>query len=552
MILEPINFHTEHRPVVYGDGPSDADILILGEAPGREEAEKGRPFVGKAGNELDTHLHRAQILRRAVYITNVIKERPDNNKISEFIKLRSGSLSWMSEKAEKYLDYLRREIAEVNPNVIVPVGNVAMWAVANLGSGITKWRGSILESTMFPGKKVIPTIHPAAPLHGKWLWRYSIQVDLIRVRKESQFPEFRLPNRHYIIEPNFRETMEYLEMLKKEDIIAFDIEADKKSQQMTCISFAPNENEAISIPFVEGANLYFPPDQELEVMKSIGELLENDKKIIAHNSSFDTSFMLRRYGIKTRNIEDTMVAHAVFLPDLQKSLAYLTSVYTKMPYYKDVGANKFSGRQTSDERFWTYNAKDSIVLMEMFPKLMEDLKKSGNYETYQWQKKLIEPLLYVSERGIKMDIDAMRMKEKHAKQRMEEINKIFSMQVGREFNCGSHQQLKWFFYEYHNIQPYVKDKKPTTNEDALKRLAAGTRGNVEEEARLVLEYRKLSKSAGTYYGMNLDEDHRMRCSMNPVGAKTGRLSSSKTIFGTGANMQNQPWEMKYFMLVDEG
>ncbi len=94
----------------------------------------------------------------------------------------------------------------------------------------------------------------------------------------------------------------------------------------------------------------------------------------------------------------------------------------------------------------------------------------------------------------------------------------------------------------------MKNGRPTVDEVALTKIAA--KGH--DEARMILDIRGERKLCGTYLDMNLDPDGRMRCSYNPIGASTGRLSSSKTIFGTGGNLQNQPPIMRNFMLIDEG
>jgi len=98
------------------------------------------------------------------------------------------------------------------------------------------------------------------------------------------------------------------------------------------------------------------------------------------------------------------------------------------------------------------------------------------------------------------------------------------------------------------VRPYLKEGRPTIDEDALKRL----RKKGYEEAGLLLQLRHLMKIKGTYLDMQVDSDNRMRSSYNPVGTDQGRISSSKTIFDTGGNMQNLTSEFKRHMLADDG
>lgn len=132
--------------IVFGDGPSDASILFIGEAPGREEDEQGIPFVGAAGEWLDRMLESAGIDRNEVFITNVVKCRPPGNRNPKTDE---------KEKCRKYLD---EQIEIIQPDVIVLLGNVALSLVTGETGGITKKRGKIFEFMSYPA---IPTFHPA-------------------------------------------------------------------------------------------------------------------------------------------------------------------------------------------------------------------------------------------------------------------------------------------------------------------------------------------------------------------------------------------------------
>ena len=539
------------KRVVYGSGNRDADIMIIGEAPGKDEDRVGRPFVGRSGQLLDVLLARVGIVRNDCYITNVVKERPPNNDISQFIDL-SKRRPIIQEGFEKYRQYLLDEIRDVDPNVIVVTGNVSLFTLTG-NKGITKWRGSVLES--ITGHKVIPIIHPAAALR-QYLYQHFITFDLKKVKNEAESREIDLKTRHYIIEPSFIQTTNYLEECLRQKRVGFDIEVSHK--KVSCISLAYDEYTAISIPFTKHGGEYFSIDEEYEVWTLIAKILEDESiEKIAQNAAFDTTFLFREYGIKTRNIHDTMIAMAILYPDFPKDLGFITSIYTDMPYYKDE-RKSVDAIITDADAFWIYNAKDSIVLMEALPRMLKDLERMGNLETYEQQRRLLNPLLYMTERGIKMDVKGMREASNKIEAELIQIEQKVNELVGRDINIRSPKQLKEYFYGDKRqgnlgIPPYKTKGKPTTDEGALIRLGRGTKTRQPlEEAQLILEYRGKHKMRSTYLEMSLDDDVRLRSAMNPVGAKTGRLSSSKTIFGTGANMQNQPPEMKRFMLVDDG
>lgn len=536
------------------EGSTDAKIMIVGPFPSISDEKIGRPFTGETGRLLDQALHVAGILRQTCYITNVIKERPPNNNAKAFINLSLKGGPKVSAEYLSYLEDLKAEIDAVNPNVIVAVGAIPFYALTGI-QGITKWRGSVIPSTLVPSKKVIPIIHPDAALR-QYIWRHFIAIDFKRVRTQSYFPDLPADNRQYYLRPSFELSMEYLESCKKESMVAFDIEVS--SRAVTCISFARTKEDAISIPFIAAGQEYFTIPQEVAIWKKISEILESrEVEKVGQNVMFDSSFLCREYGIVSKSMQDTMVAQAILTPDFPKGLDFITSLYTLIPYYKDEGKSVIRNQMKNiqqqeglnwEERFWMYNAKDSIVLMEAFPQQLNLLIQMGNYETYKQQVALIEPLLFMTERGIRMDTAGMAGVSAETITELDAMEAELKRLCGFDINPRSPKQLKEYFYETLKLRPYLHQGKPSTNEKALKRMSAkGVR-----EATLLLEYRKKHKLRSTYYEMGLDEDKRLRSSINPVGARTGRLSSGKTIYGTGANIQNQPPAMKKFMRPDEG
>lgn len=532
--------------LVKGFGPKDAKIVIVGEAPGAEEEKYGKPFVGSSGKLLESILQKVGLVRREVYITNVVKERPPKNDISVFFKSSSKLGFVPTDKAKQYIEHLKAELEELNPNIIVALGAVSAWVLTGK-TGITKIRGSIYPSTLIEGKKVIPIIHPSAALR-QYIFTYMIEMDFERVVKESKFPEIRTIDRIYRLEPTFSEACDYLEdILNYHKRVAFDIEVVNK--ELGCFSFAKNKADAMVIPFYKDGKSCFDPDQETQLLALTSRILEKpDLTIIGQNLVFDGTFMFHKYGIAINNIDDTMIAHAILYPDLPKGLDFITSHYTSEPYYKDDGKQWMRiGGNIRD--FWIYNAKDSLVCIEAMPKLKEDLIKFGLLETYKQQKELIYPLIFMSEHGIRMNVEGMDSMREELELELTDLMNKFSELTG-DVNPNSPKQLVNYFYIQKGYKPYINRKsgRPSVDMDALKRLAR--KGS--EEALILLKYRKLAKLKSTYIDVTLDSRNRLTCSFNPVGTKQGRLSSSKNIFGEGTNLQNQPAQMKKFMLADEG
>ncbi len=155
------------KNAVPGEGQLAAKIMFVGEAPGRSEDEKGRPFVGAAGRILDDLLQKAGIERSQVFITNVVKCRPPNNRVPE------------DDEAAACRPYLDRQIALIKPKVICILGRTAYASLLG-GSSITTNRGKIVEKA---GQKYFLTFHPAAAIYNKSLLA-ALEADLKKLAKE--------------------------------------------------------------------------------------------------------------------------------------------------------------------------------------------------------------------------------------------------------------------------------------------------------------------------------------------------------------------------------
>jgi uracil-DNA glycosylase family 4 len=540
--------------IVPPSGPTDCKIAFVGEAPGADEVRYMKPFVGKAGKIFSNILRSVGVIREHCYITNVVKERPPGNDISKFIK-RVGKRVVTTPEFDIYREALYRELEEVKANVIVTLGWTATFALTGRHE-ITKVRGSILE---WSGRKVIPTIHPSAIQYsdmsgkgGLYIYKYFIELDIRKAVKQSFSPEIKLPSRILRIKPTYLEAIEYIVECHQEAKVGFDIEVMRG--EISCLSIAISPHDAMCIPFIAEGKPYFNDYEEGEIWAAVGHLLEDDTVTkVGQNIIFDAGMMLNRLGIKTKNVDDTMIAQGILTPDFPKGLDFITSIHTDEPYYKDEGKKWMNLGGSTEEDFWRYNNRDSAVCLEAFPKIMSEVQGMGNGAVYEEQRNLIYSLLYMQERGMLVDVEGIRKASEDAEKEIEELNEQFQELCGEEVNTRSPKQLATYFYIKKGYPIYKKGGKPTVDEKALKRLARKTaQREASKEATLLLKIRKLQKLKGTYLDMKLS-DGRMKSAYNPVGAAdSGRLSSSRDIFGRGGNLQTLPNSVRRFVSADPG
>jgi uracil-DNA glycosylase len=135
--------------LVFGEGNAQAQLMFVGEGPGADEDASGRPFIGRAGQLLTKMIEAIEFKREEVYIANVVKSRPPNNRTPE------------ADEIQACRPFLWRQIAAIRPKLIVTLGNPATQLLLETKIGITQLRGKVQDYTRVPGIKVIPTFHPA-------------------------------------------------------------------------------------------------------------------------------------------------------------------------------------------------------------------------------------------------------------------------------------------------------------------------------------------------------------------------------------------------------
>lgn len=345
-------------------------IFVVGEAFGESEAKIGKGFVGASGCELLRMLNEAGVieltsadrdyfnayynsgdpnqvdmiwnLHPEVYRTNVFNFRPHGNQIESLCGVKAEGIlgypalikkgKFISKEYQHELDRLGDEIIALDPNLIICLGNTALWALAGR-TGISKLRGTTCVSThLVSGYKLLCTYHPAAVIQ-QWELRPVTVIDLSKATYECEYPEVRRPSCEIWIEPDIDDIKRFInEYINESSILSVDIETS--GQQITCIGFAPSKQVALVIPIHDerrkGRSYWPTQEAERECWALIRGVLE-DKSIakLFQNGLYDIAFLLRSYGIRVFGArEDTMLLHHALSPESLKGLGFLGSVYT--------------------------------------------------------------------------------------------------------------------------------------------------------------------------------------------------------------------------------
>lgn len=589
-----------------GRGPLNAEIVVIGEAPGRREMESGAPFVGPSGRLQDAWITAAGLNPSSVRYENVYPTMPLGGDIN--------NVPWQ-ELQQWQEDCLARLDGLSNARVVVPTGITALSSLIKstpAQARITQRRGSIYlwEQAGKRLVKVIPVIHPAAVLREegersqegpstlKKNYESRCRADWRKIAREVHTGiDDTPPKRELWTQP----TVEHWENIVSDTLahpptaLAFDIETNPAEGKILCISFATSARTAISVPW---SNAYRP---------GIAVLLASDIPKTAQHGHYDCYWLAQAGMPVARWVWDTMAMHCLLEPGEPHSLAYLASIYTREPWYK--GDDEDTGEKAWQARDWyallDYNARDSAVTWECRHVLYEELARRGWISTYldQYQA-LFRPMLRTMLHGMDVNRDelshAFTLAMEKAGAALDNVHAVaghplftFDTQVQeacwrvsrREWDPNdpvvakklkrakgdegkyvkeveakgiSTQLLARTLYQEMGVPTQRKRRTGavTTDEAALLKLRRRYKdtGKFPQAVQLIehaLQYREHKKQSEFLDPGRLDKDGRFRASYS-FRPTTGRLSSSSNPKGTGGNAQNTDRDLRTSFKPDPG
>lgn len=523
---------------VEGHGPRDARIMLVGEAPAKEEIRQGVPFVGRAGKQLDRMLISVGLNRDQLYITNTVKHQiPHDPKQKEKYMFDGGSpsVAYMEGIME-----LIGEIQEVKPNVVVPLGNYALWAT-NQVMNITSRRGSIMESTLAPGQKVIPTIHPSFYTYGTSYKEPLGLWDFQRILEESKTPKINLPDADFTIDPTQNQIEAAIERLMEGDHITADTEW-YSPHKLAYIAFSNDPSWAICIPY-----------KSMYAWQAYKRLLGCGKPMVWQNAMFDI-LALNRIGLPVANVaEDTMIAwHSCWADIRENGLDTIGSVLTRWPYYKS--DLEFVGQD--DRKGQIYCCTDVVVTEEAWRKIRdEEFSYTGGDVGYRINMSVFDIFCKATIKGCRVDGKKLYDLQRFYTKRADELEQTLGDVIGRPINCRSHKQVAELVYDELGIRRASR----STDQGKLMDIAAGSdQEEVQEILKAVIRVRQDRKQVSEFiHERNIDQDGRLRTNWRVAGTRSGRLSSTK--FGRGKDpwwpgvaFQKAPDSLRSCIVPDDG
>lgn len=567
-------------------------VLFLKDCPLANEVEKETGFSSQEAKREFESLQSAGIPRGAIHATYCFNFRPDAGELSAIFWRKGlpvdGYVPWGNEKNIFILDYaynelkrLRDEIKQSKPKLIICSGKWALYFLTGLTSyrdtakssygTLMKWRASSLQLSEWWDYPTDCIVMPILPLNSKFqlpALQYLVNWDLKRIKKVAAAAMlgevqhllkrkeiFWYPIKGKSREEYFQETKNILlnllhqaeQALNYKIKLACDVETMSYAY-IDCIGIAWSKEDAICIPFATKYSPHFWDEhQEVEIYELLRTLLLHPNiEHIGQNYSYDMQYFWRNLLIPVAPEYDTMIMNHVMFSTMDKNLGFLSSLYCQIhKYWKDEGK---TNKGATDIERWIYNCRDCVTTFEIAEQLIEIYSNSSEsiQEALRFQTKDVLPAITeVMQRGIRLDTITRDKQIMQLSTRAHSLEFQFQEPFEEPVNLNSPVQMKEIFYELFRCKKVwkkVTDEHGATknvlslDEETLKELWE-TELLIRPFIDILLDYKRLTKTASGLKALTLDTDDRLRCSYNICGTDTHRFSSNSNAFGTGTNLQ---------------
>lgn len=558
-----------------------AKITLCGEAPGRQEVawricgkcnvgfdrpgkcvtcgspliHKPQGFVGGSGRILERILKHAGIEFKNCNRTNVVKRRPPSDDFGIFYT--DAKRENPTKELQWWLQLLHAEVARYRPNLLIAVGSEALRAFCPDAIGITKWQGSLLESAVIPGLKVLPILHPAYIMRDNWEYYYITQTYAKRAATESVSPRIVLeePKNVFLINPKLVEALEWLNHIQHSQAPWY-IDIETRGDTIMCfgLSSAARPNAAICVPIQTTTGPAFSVSDEAAIWCALSLAMRDNCRLRNQNVVYDLDYLLD-YGCEPAAVDfDPMIGMNVLWPEFPKGLDFTTSIFTRYPYYKDEG--KTWGKKIPDQQVWVYNCKDMVTTPETTEAIITELKEAKRYEFCQQRSTAFIPIVMEMMRN-RLRLDRAwhtKLADLLATERISKHQELTAT-IGRDINVKSSQQIQTLLYDELRLPVKYKrgTRNPTVDEYSLKELRAETNHPI---LNLILEERHLRTKESNYINVTFDTDPDGELYLgymgNIGGTKTGRWSYSKSPKWRGSSPQTVSKIMRLMYAPPQG
>lgn len=548
------------------EGPPTANIMIVGDSVYGVDERSGRYLQGAVGETLDKLLREAGFSRNDCLVTCISRQKPPGDKLEFFFE--DAKMLKPREFWQRSLNELKETIEFTRPNIIIALGSVAMYYLAGV-TGINSFRGYILDSTLVPGVKVIPVIHPAI-INADWKLFFMTMLDFRKAARNCLTKEPVVDTRELEINPPLNRIIEFCDYLltKHEGPIALDVETMSPGAHIDIIGIADSPLHAMSINFMHNRELpRYDLTVETKIWQKLAQVIET-KELIMQNGTYDAGCLWKNQGILCKNYKyDIMIAAHAAWPECPRSLGFLASVCLNVPPWK----------HTAKETPELYNAADAANTFAIWEVMKREMEKSNTRLVHDFEMEQAEVALMLQLQGIEIDMEIRKNLIEEHTNLMNSLKIEIDEAIGRNINFNSPKQVCQLLYEEMALPPQYKRRKGPNG--AVNTLSAGAdalavlcRLSDNPVLGKIAKYKKEVKLL-TFLDCSVSPLNKVHTCYNTTGANMahegkggaitdeddsfksfGRWSSSASIiepYGSG-NLQNIPGEARKMYFAGHG
>lgn len=482
--------------LVNGEGPVDAEVIFVGEAPGRIENLRRRPFVGESGQLLrgtPARLGKQQFAgwlaavgldADAVFLTNAVRHRPFKNRTPRPPEI---------ETCRKWLDMEIQALPKAR--LIVALGGTALTAlVGPTPSGITKMRGNLFQHAA-SGLPVLATFHPSYVMN-RWEEEYTILRDLEKAVRILRGKEDTPALGNYQVIETLDQALAFRDdILRSWTMLHLDLETtglDWANNEILCLGFSPGPEVSYILPLFGQHLTWLWSEEELATIAEdvLRPIMGSAVPKAGQNLKFDMHFLERRrdhpavhpdlvsvWGIPVANYtDDTMLAFHMVHEQRPHDLEHLRSIYTNMPMYEAElpkyvpSKSKYSFANIPNEVLWAYQGGDTDCVARILPRIKEQFETGPDFPSVEWVYRnltipLTRPLMNMEKRGVFINQKRVAETKKAWDARIADAEarvracvpvkwrKKFEALLGgkKEFNPGSDDHMRALLFDHMHL-----------------------------------------------------------------------------------------------------
>lgn len=515
------NWESAEHVCMWGTGPKNAKIMIIGEAPGDLEDRTGRHFQGRGGKLLDELLEAAGVQRKDCYLTNVVKCHPPEGR------------SPSAKEVKICKDYLIREIAEVKPEFILTLGATVLKTLTKKAK-ITEMHGQPFE---YMGSTVVPSFHPNMALRDPTRLP-GLRKDIVKFGHIMAGNVPSLADIHWEVITTLNQWNVFIEEFAASNEIGADLETSgldpyAPGAKVNTIQISLDNDKNYALPLnVKDSPWRDNYEQQKFFIDTMVDLAKG-KEVIGQNFKFDNRWLYKHYGRKFELKFDVMLAHHLLDENSPHGLKELASEFLNAPSY-DIPLRIKLGdfrNPTEREQFYKYGCFDPHYTRNLKRKFKPQLLKHPHLRRLFY--KLVMPAARMFEKvessGHFINLKRQAEVEKELTDKktalLIEMNKLVGKAfAGDEVNWNSPQQVGKLFYEHLGLPVLEKTAggAPSTGESVLLRLQ-----DEHPLPKLLMDYRGIDKNLSTYVlgWKELMHGDELFMSTKIHGTVTGRFAS---------------------------